>query len=276
MIKSRIAPTPSGYLHKGNAFNFLLTNAMVRKHGGQLLLRIDDMDSNRSRPAYLAHIFSTLKALNIVPDEGPQSIADLQRQWSQKNRLQAYQMTLDKLVATGLVYACDCSRKQVAKDSINGIYSGRCRNRQLPLSKADAAWRIDCRAAKKVEWAEGGKQYSIALSEAMGDFVIRKKDGMPAYQVCSLTDDINFEINLIVRGQDLLESSAAQLWLAERIGAQEWKQSLTLLHHPLLLDDAGEKLSKSAGAAAIAAGGSELSETVLEYLNKKVTEYINP
>ncbi|PHI20410.1 hypothetical protein CEQ90_08090 [Lewinellaceae bacterium SD302] len=270
MIKSRIAPTPSGFLHRGNAFNFLLTDALVKREQGSLLLRIDDMDSGRIRPEYLEHVFLTIKQLGIHYDEGPSSIQELEDIWSQKHRLEAYNERLVQLRQTGLVYGCDCSRKQVAKDAINGLYGGRCRKRNLPLEQEGVAWRIDTRGIKPITWMEIEKQRSVDLAQQMGDFVIRKKDGNPAYQVCSLTDDVNFGISLIVRGEDLLESSAAQLWLAELIGVNHWLGELHLLHHSLLLNKAGEKLSKSAGAEAIATGKTGIPHSELEELKGAV------
>lgn len=252
-MKSRLAPTPSGFLHRGNAFNFLLTAQMVRASKGQLLLRIDDIDKGRYRPEYVAHIFKTLDALGIEIGEGPDTVDALETIWSQHLRLDKYAKTLQDLRSTGKVYACDCSRKKVNAEAINGNYSGYCRHRNLPLEQEGVTWRIDVRGATSVQLPDfpGITTAPINLEEAMGDFVIRKKDGLPAYQVCSLTDDLLFGIDLIVRGEDLLDSSAAQIWLADLLGTTAWLEQLKLLHHPLLKSRAGEKLSKSAGAAAL-------------------------
>jgi glutamyl-tRNA synthetase len=108
----------------------------------------------------------------------------------------------------------------------------------------------------------------------MGDFVVRKKDGLPAYQLCSLSDDLAMKIDLIVRGEDLLESSAAQLYLAKILGEEEWLSNVTLIHHPLLLDDEGNKLSKSAGATAIAADSGSGLEREVSYIKDRIDQWM--
>ena len=112
-MRTRIAPTPSGYLHAGNAVNFLLTAELARLHGGSLLLRIDDLDAERARPEYLDDIFHSLEWLGIAWHEGPRDAADFQRNWSQRTRIGRYQVLLDQLRRGGHLYACTCSRKEL-------------------------------------------------------------------------------------------------------------------------------------------------------------------
>src|ERR1044072_4565705 len=111
ILRSRIAPTPSGFLHIGNAYNFLLTEAIVRKAGVVLHLRIDDLDALRFRREYLEDIFDSLAWLGIQYDDGPKTIAEQEQQYSQQFRMSRYNEVLHLLVATGLVFACNCSRK---------------------------------------------------------------------------------------------------------------------------------------------------------------------
>lgn len=251
---SRIAPTPSGFLHLGNAASFLLTAAMVKAQAGQLLLRIDDIDSQRLRPDYVENILATLDYLGIQPDLGPRSLTDLQRVWSQHHRLPLYQAALSQLKKTGLVYACDCSRKRL-KSLPSAAYDGYCQHRKLSLSQAGLAWRIRLPAEADMRLPEYFMPSAAAvdLQAEMGDFVIRKKDGLPAYQLSSVVDDLHFGVTHIVRGADLLHSSVAQCYLLQLLGASP--DSWRFYHHPLLLDTSGEKLSKSAGAQAILAEG---------------------
>ncbi len=253
---SRIAPTPSGFLHLGNAASFLLTAAMVKAQAGQLLLRIDDMDSQRLRPDYVENILATLDHLGIQPDLGPRSLAELKQAWSQHHRLPLYQAALSQLEKTGLVYACDCSRKRL-KSLPSAAYDSYCRHRRLPLSQSGLAWRVRLPAEADMSLPEYfmPSAPSVDLQAEMGDFVIRKKDGLPAYQLSSVVDDLHFGVTHIVRGADLLSSSLAQRYLLELLGESpnRWR----FYHHPLLLDAAGEKLSKSAGAQAILANGQE-------------------
>lgn len=248
-VRSRLAPTPSGYLHAGNAVNFLLTHALVRRAGGHLHLRIDDLDRERVRGPYLENIFATLHWLGIEWDSGPRDAADFAAHHSQLLRLDRYQTLLGRLTAgPGLVYACTCSRAQVvATSGPGGVYRGTCRHKNLPLDTPEAAWRVAVPAGATVAFTDAAYgPLTIEVAQAMGDFVIRKKDGLPAYQIASLADDVAEAMTLIVRGADLLPSTAAQLWLAAQAGGdyaafgqvQWW-------HHSLLTDTAGLKLSKS-------------------------------
>ncbi len=251
MIRSRLAPTPSGYLHAGNALNFLLTQALVQSAQGELLLRIDDLDRERVRAAYLENIFATLRWLGITPDGGPRDVADFQAHFSQHLRLARYQVLLDALVGArpGLVYACTCSRAQVAANArLDGLYAGTCREKNLPLDTPEAVWRVKIPADATVRLTDGflGPQ-TLNVAALVGDFVVRKKDGLPSYQTASLADDVADAVTLIVRGQDLLPSTAAQLWLAEQAGAP-WAASfgaVQFYHHPLVAGADGRKLSKS-------------------------------
>lgn len=249
MLRSRLAPTPSGYLHAGNALNFLLTETLVRRAGGHLHLRMDDLDSARVRPAYLENIFATLHWLGIRWDSGPRDVADFQAHFSQHLRLDRYAALLTALAARpDLVYACTCSRAQVAAAAgPNGRYVGTCRDRRLPFDTPGATWRVRVPAGATVAMTDGFRgSLTLNVAALVGDFVVRKKDGLPAYQTASLADDVADGMTLIVRGADLLASTAAQLWLARQAGGA-WAAFSTVqfYHHPLLLGPNGQKLSKS-------------------------------
>ena len=254
---SRLAPTPSGFLHVGNAFSFILTWLLVRKTGGTLLLRIDDLDSDRVRPEYIADIFENLDWLGLDWDRGPQTPDEFVQAFSQKHRLDLYYSVLHRLrTETGLVYGCDCSRTKIQSVSVNGLYPGICRNKKLSLNAPEIAWRIHVPENTRIMPNElrsspiANRTY--LLDALMGDFVIRRKDGVPAYQVASLADDLHFGINAVVRGVDLHTSTAAQLWLAQLLDATAFAQA-TFYHHPLITDSHGQKLSKSAGATSLRA-----------------------
>lgn len=269
MPRSRIAPTPSGYLHLGNLYAFVKTWLQVKQQHGHLLLRIDDIDNERARPEYLQDIFEWLQALGLTYDEGPLHAADFTHHWSQQLRLPLYNQTLEQLVATGKVYACQCSRKKIAAMSKDGLYHGECRQKQIPLDAKDVVWRLRTNEAEVIQWTDemlGACTFS--LHQLMGDFVIRRKNGWPSYQVASLTDDIHFNINYIVRGEDLLASTAAQLYMAQLLNADSFMQA-RFCHHPLLLNEQGEKLSKSAGNKIIETTGAAKNPTaVLEAIGK--------
>ncbi len=259
---SRIAPTPSGYLHKGNAFSFVLTWLLTRKMGGRLILRIDDSDASRSRPEYVEDIFYTLDWLGLDYDIGPDGPDAFDACFSQRHRLGMYESFLEDLKNTeGLVYACSCSRKEIRQQNDNGLYKGGCRSKALAFSGKNIAWRVHVPEQTDVcyrEWLTG-KEERYPLSCRTGDFVVRRKDGLPAYQLVSLADDIFYGVNFIVRGSDLCGSTAAQIYLARCLGAQQGKwqtgaqdfAEASFFHHPLILNNAGEKLSKSKGAASV-------------------------
>jgi glutamyl/glutaminyl-tRNA synthetase len=268
LIHSRIAPTPSGYLHLGNAFNFLLTEKITRGKGGNLRLRIDDLDAPRLRREYLEDIFETLKWLGIGIDAGPHNVAEQMEGYSQQLRIGQYNQLLERLVGTGKVFACECSRKEVQERSVDGQYPGTCRDKKLPLSTEGLAWRYRTDGDDIVTWTDAimGPQ-TISISDYARDFIIRRRDGLPAYHVASLSDDVAYRIDTIVRGEDLLFSTAAQLWLAKSAGLDAFS-NCAFYHHPLLVDETGEKLSKSAGSMSLkamrAAGvaGSDIREWV--------------
>ncbi len=251
-VVSRLAPTPSGFLHLGNAVNFTLTWLLTRRAGGTLHLRIDDLDRARFRPAYLDNIFRTLDWLGLDYDHGPTGPDDFERHFSQLHRLPEYEAALQATRAAhpGLFYACRCSRAALARTAApDGRYPGTCQELQLPPDEPGAAWRARVLPGTTISFPDlaQGPQ-TVALAEELGDFVVRKKDSVVAYQVASVLDDQRLGVNLIVRGQDLRASTAAQLWLAEVLPGQACFAQTRFLHHGLVLDETGQKLSKSTQA----------------------------
>lgn len=251
ILTTRIAPTPSGYLHIGNVFSFALTWALARKQNGKVILRIDDLDSTRFREEYLQDIFDTLHFLGIDYDEGPDDAADFHENYSQKIHLPFYDAVLQKLATKGMVYACPCSRTQLAGRIQEGKYPFTCRNKQHPLDLNNAAWRLRTPEETIISFNDLLlKCCNIQLSDHIPDFIVRRKDGIPAYQIASLCDDLRMGVNLIVRGEDLLSSTAAQLYLARVLGKVSFGEVL-FLHHPVLNDINGKKLSKSHDSLSI-------------------------
>ncbi len=244
-LHTRLAPTPSGLLHLGNAYSFLLTAQLAAQTQGSLLLRIDDLDNDRKRTEYLIDIFESLAYLNITIDRGPQSLADFEKNWSQKTRLPLYEAALAKLVAGGHVFACACSRKDLLKKACT------CFERKLDLATPNFAWRIFVPEKTIVRFADA-RLGAVAcdVHEALGNFVVRRRDGIPAYQLVSLVDDLHFGINALVRGEDLLPSTAAQIFLAQLLDEKSFSENY-FLHHDLIRSPSGEKLSKSVGAEAL-------------------------
>ncbi|MDG4474962.1 glutamate--tRNA ligase family protein [Thiovibrio frasassiensis] len=247
MLRSRIAPTPSGLLHLGNAVNFILTWLMVRKAGGTLRLRIDDADCLRAKQEYLEDIFRQLDWLKLTWDEGPTGPDDFCRRFSQQLRLERYREFLAELDRLGHLYPCGCSRSKIREHAVDGVYPGFCRSRAGgPMPGEALRVRVSEGSVFRVEGQE------VALCKEMGDFVLWRKEDLPAYQLVSLVDDLDDRINCIVRGQDLLASTAAQLFLA-RLHGDNLFAATRFLHHPLIRGEDGRKLSKSDDALSLAA-----------------------
>jgi len=243
---TRIAPTPSGYLHLGNAYSFALTAAIAHKTGAEILLRIDDLDRERIEKTYVADIFDTLNFLSIDWQKGPRNFEEYKNGWSQLLRLDIYQPALNKLKQSGDVFACKCSRKQLQTSG----YECNCAQLKIPFETDGVAWRIltDDRVLSIDTFTQG--TITTTLTAEMKNFVVRKKDGYPAYQLTSLLDDIHFNVDLIIRGEDLWASTIAQHYLASVLNITSFQQK-TFHHHSLIIAADDTKLSKSTGATSI-------------------------
>jgi len=250
MLRTRIAPTPSGYLHLGNAFSFLLTSLIARKENGNILLRIDDIDSERTKPEYLQDIFESLEWLRIEWQEGPTGPDDFTENWSQHRRLDLYNSMLTQLREQQLLFACNCSRKKLESFKSHG-YPGICESLNLPMEEKETAWRLKVGAEESITFQDrilGA--VTFPLGQKTGSFVVRKKDALPSYQLVSLADDTHFRINCVVRGEDLIPSTAMQLFMADKLHLIGFRQA-QFYHHKLQHDDSGQKLSKSAGSVSL-------------------------
>jgi glutamyl/glutaminyl-tRNA synthetase len=250
---TRIAPTPSGFLHLGNAYSFLKTKALADQHHAKILLRIDDLDRERYRPEYVQDIFDTLDFLEIKIDLGPKNLKEFETEWSQVHRIEKYKEALSRLESIKKVFACDCSRKKIQQLDPSGYYLGQCLERRhpLPLDKPEVAWRMDTSESDFLYFTEyPGLQKSGLIQQDSMFYVVRKKDGLPAYQLTSLIDDLHFGVDLIVRGNDLFPSTLAQLDLARNLGLEKFNR-ITFHHHALIRGPKQEKLSKSEGSTSI-------------------------
>jgi glutamyl-tRNA synthetase len=265
MIRTRIAPTPSGFLHLGNIYSFVLTWLIAKKRDGVVFLRIDDLDATRVRNVYLEDIFNVLDFIGLQPDEGPSGVTEFKAKYSQHNRLFLYEKQMQKLLDQGLLYACSCSRSMLARSGGIAGYPGFCKEKNLSLTDEKNALRIKLPAGLQSSFFDQCTQtvQEIDLEKETGDFVVWKKDGFPAYQLASVVDDDFFSINYIVRGKDLLNASGAQKWLAEKLDFKGFAQ-MNWYHHDLLMNALGKKLSKSAGDQAVSTlMGSGLSKIEL-------------
>jgi glutamyl/glutaminyl-tRNA synthetase len=248
---TRIAPTPSGFLHLGNAFSFLITKALAEKTGAKILLRIDDLDRERYRTEYVQDIFDTLDFLEIKIDSGPNNLREFESDWSQIHRMGLYENALTNLRSTGSLFACDCSRKKIQQLDSSGYYLGQCLDRRLSLDKTEVAWRVNTMESDFQTFTEYPDQaISALIPQDSAFYVVRKKDRLPAYHLTSVVDDIHFGVDLIVRGKDLQSSTLAQLDLAKKLGLEQFSK-ITFSHHALIRGEKKEKLSKSEGATSL-------------------------
>ncbi len=241
----RFAPSPTGPLHAGSLVCALASWLDARAHHGQWLVRIEDID----RPRCVGDTEQTI--LRQLADCGLQS--DQPPVW-QSQRSALYQRSLDALVSRGLAYPCACSRKDIASVLQSSgqsrsrhaelIYPGTCRNGLQ--GKTAQAWRFRCEEV--VRWSDrrlGPQQQDVV--QAVGDFVLKRSDGLWAYQLAVVVDDAEQGISHVVRGEDLADNTARQVLLQRALGLA----SPSYLHSPLVHGADGEKLSKQNGAQAL-------------------------
>ena len=209
MLTGRFAPSPSGRMHLGNVFSALLAWLSVRSRGGRMLLRIEDLDPDRCRPEYAETLKRDLDWLGLDWDA---------EQTPQSRRTEAYRAEFDKLAALGLVYPCYCSRAELhaasAPHASDGtvVYAGTCRDltpEQRAVKTRAPAWRV--RVPDERITVHDGLQglWQEDLARDCGDFIIRRSDGVYAYQLAVVTDDADGGVTEIVRGRDLLSSTPA-------------------------------------------------------------------
>ncbi len=243
MTVGRFAPSPSGKMHLGNLFSFLLAWCSVRSVGGELVLRMEDLDPQRTSAEFAALIRRDLLRFGLDWDrEVP----------CQSTRTAAYDAAFAKLEEMGLIYPCYCSRSEVHAASAphlgqsEFVYAGTCREltpEQRAAKKRLPAWRL---RVPNQEWTvRDGLQgdYTELLSRDCGDFVVRRADGVYAYQLAVVVDDADNGVTQVVRGRDLLASAPRQMYLFSLLG----KPAPEYVHVPLLMAPDGRRLSKRDG-----------------------------
>ena len=259
MYIGRFAPSPTGLLHIGSLLTALASHADARAQGGRWLVRMEDLDPPREMAGAADDILRTLEAFGFEWDGGVAY---------QSRRYDLYHEALGRLKAKGLVYPCDCSRKDwqaVARAGADGfVYNGCCAglDPQRALHKTPA-WRV--RVPDEIIGFDDAVvgHYAQNLAHDIGDFVLLRADGFWAYQLAVVADDAAQGITHIVRGQDLLVSTPRQLWLQRALDTPEPHYA----HLPLLVNGAGQKWSKQTLAPALDLGAREaLLRQVMAYL----------
>ncbi|PKN08530.1 MAG: tRNA glutamyl-Q(34) synthetase GluQRS [Deltaproteobacteria bacterium HGW-Deltaproteobacteria-8] len=255
-VRGRLAPSPTGHLHLGNAWAFLLAWLASRAAGGEVVLRLEDIDPERSRPEFAEGILRDLRWLGLDWDEGPHE---------QSARLDAYAEALARLEQAGHVYPCFCTRKELRSlasaphaplvDDGSPAYPGTCRN--LTLEQRGALLRQGRRPALRLRCADMAESFhdlvagpqAMTLADCGGDFALRRSDGVFAYQLAVVLDDIALGVTQVVRGNDILTSTPRQLHLYRLLGAPVPQYA----HLPLVLDADGERLAKRHQSLTLAA-----------------------
>ena len=247
-VVGRFAPSPTGRMHAGNVFAALTAWLVAKSQGGRIVLRIEDLDAERSKPVYIDAVQRDLEALGLTWDEGP---------YFQHDRTEAYRAAYDELRERGLVYPCFCTRADLHAASAphrgeKPVYPGTCRH----LSDGERAARAQQRMpAQRLivpdrEVAVGDQvqgSYAQNLAADCGDFLVQRSDGAFAYQLAVVVDDAAQGVTSVVRGVDLLCSTPQQLYLQELLGLPHPAYA----HIPLLVAERDRRLSKRDRDAAL-------------------------
>ena len=248
--RTRYAPSPTGYLHLGHVANAVAVWGLARALGGRVLLRLETHDRGRCRPAYERAILDDLAWLGFEPDEGPVDQADPA----------PYQRALDALRDAGLVYACTCSRRDWTSPDGTARYTGHCRDRHLEDAPGRAL-RLRVEPGLEAFPADDG---ATAFQEASsdGDIILRDRDGQWSYHLAVTVDDLRQQVDLVVRGADLVEATGVQVRLARLLGRPA---PAAFVHHGLVRAADGRKLSKShgdTGVRELRAGGASAADII--------------
>ncbi len=273
--RGRLAPSPTGYLHLGHARTFWVAQQRARANGGTLVLRNEDLDSTRYKMEFVEAMIEDLKWFGFEWQEGP-DIGGPFAPYNQSERMSFYRAALEKLRAGGFIYPCTCSRKDIAaavraphaEDDDEPLYPGTCRKKGCRLKvegckldeRADApatfnlqpstkfSWRFRVPDGETVSFTDGncGEQRFIAGKD-FGDFIVWRRDDVPAYQLVCVADDAAMRITEVVRGADLLKSTARQILLYRALGFLPPK----FFHCELMKDESGIRLAKRHDALSL-------------------------
>jgi glutamyl-tRNA synthetase/glutamyl-Q tRNA(Asp) synthetase len=240
-IITRFAPAPTGFLHLGHVVNAIYVWGVTRAMGGRVLLRIEDHDRQRSRAEFEQPMLDDLAWLGFAADEASTR---------QSERYEIYESALERLRRQGLVYACECSRAEIAVAAESGVerrYPGTCATKRLAEGRGRGTRvRLD-RLVVRFADRRHGMQEQVP-SEQCGDLLVRDRDGNWTYQFAVTVDDFEQGVSLVIRGDDLLSSTGRQIQLASLLGRHDPPQ---FLHHPLVMKSPTQKVSKSDGDSGI-------------------------
>ncbi len=244
---TRFAPSVTGWLHVGHVAHAVFVWGVARAFGAKIILRLEDHDRTRFRPEYDAAILEDLEWLGLEPDDVEGTVH------RQSDRADVYQAQLDQLSLRHHVYACDCTRailaeKNAAKPGSSVTYPGRCRYRQLSRTAGHGVRVIVEAGEEHFTDLVLGEQRQSASGDGGGDPLLANRVGNWSYHFAVVVDDYQQGVNLVIRGEDLLFTTARQIRLARMLGRET---APVFLHHPLVRDERGNKLSKREGALGV-------------------------
>jgi glutamyl/glutaminyl-tRNA synthetase len=252
--RTRFAPAPTGFLHRGHLVNAVLVWGIARAVGGTVVLRVEDHDRQRSRRQFEAALLDDLERLGLVPDEP--TLAELRvgsSLYRQSDHPERYEDAMRRLGQQGLVYACVCARSDFAAWA--SVHGRAWQGAGCPRDCAARGLPLDAHLGLRVALGGGEEAWEdLLLGErsgdpsATGDLLVRDRSGNSTYAFCVVVDDLSHRINLVIRGADLLDATPAQLRLARLLAGGH---PARFLHHPLVRHPSGTKLSKADGATAL-------------------------
>jgi len=256
----RFAPSPTGSLHIGSLATAVASFLHARQASGTWLVRIEDIDPPREVPGAATEILRTLEAYELFWD-GPVVF--------QSTRRPAYDAACSRLLKAGLAFFCSCTRSELRADNDGpiGAYPGTCREKAHPEGATAVRVRVGPGAERLADGVQGPIETN--LSETTGDYVIWRRDGLPAYHLAVVVDDAEERMTTIVRGVDLLDSTAVHLHLQRTLGLP----SPAYFHVPVVVNAEGQKLSKQTGALPIdRSEPGRVATTVLEMLGARIPD----
>ena len=263
--KGRFAPSPTGPLHFGSLLTALASYCEAKAHHGQWLVRIEDTDIPRIQAGAETAILTALEAFGFEWDEAVVR---------QQDRLRLYEQALEQLKANDLIYACQCSRKQLSElGGLNGLgtYPQTCRPLNLPFEQHAIRLKTIDQTICFDDLIQG--HCCENLSQTTGDFVLKRRDGIISYQLAVVVDDALQGITHVVRGADLLDNTARQIWLGQCLNVPR----LNYCHIPLAMNDQGQKLSKQNLAKPLdVRQAPQLIQQALQVLNQANVELDSP
>jgi len=266
VYRGRLAPSPTGYLHLGHARTFWMAQERARAQGGTLILRNEDLDAVRFKMEFVEAMLEDMRWFGLEWSEGP-DLGGPHAPYNQSERMDFYRATLEQLRAGHLIYPCTCSRKDIQRavaaphagdDEV--VYPGTCRKnldlqmtndewkRSFVIRHSSFAWRFRVPDGETISFTDGkfGRQEFVAGKD-FGDFVVWRGDGVPSYQLACVADDAAMKITEVVRGADLLLSTARQILLYRALGLIP----PAFYHCELMRDEAGIRLAKRHDALSL-------------------------